>query len=120
MSVHAVRAFDAHVCILDLNALLAEPVEQPKKQPRPAEVVRAANEATGVRVKEGRVHKVHPQQTRNDEGAQLKLREMLIPKKHKRAYEKIKFGQKRQKREARKMHDKREKLGASTETPIEI
>jgi hypothetical protein len=81
-----------------------------KKQPKKPEVVRAENKQTGVKVKEGTVHKVHPQQVRNEEAHQLKLKEMSIPKRHRRPYEKIKFGKKRQAKEVRKMNEKRKKL----------
>jgi len=92
----------------DISHLLVEPQQkQLEKQPKKPEVVRAENVATGVKVKEGRVYKVHPQQVLNEEGQNLKLREMLIRKKQKRAYEKIKFGQKRKVKEVRKMVSKR-------------
>ncbi|VDN19433.1 unnamed protein product [Gongylonema pulchrum] len=43
-------------------------------------------------------------------GHELKLREMLIPKKRKRVYAKIKRGIKRRAREERKLNEKRLKL----------
>ncbi|KAI6194624.1 Pescadillo-like protein [Aphelenchoides besseyi] len=94
----------------DITHLLSEVEEQPKKQPKKPEVVRAENTKTGVKVKEGNVHKVHPQQVRNEAGQQLKLKEMLIAKRHRRAYEKIKFGEKRKKKELRKLVEKRDAL----------
>jgi len=35
---------------------------------------------------------------------------MMIPKKHRRVYAKIRFGEKRQAREAKKLEEKRKKL----------
>lgn len=92
----------------DVSHLLFEPEVASKKQPKKPEVVRAENKQTGVKVKEGTVHKVHPQQVRNEEAHQLKLKEMSIPKRHRRPYEKIKFGKKRQAKEVRKMNAVRE------------
>ncbi|KAI6183837.1 Pescadillo-like protein [Aphelenchoides bicaudatus] len=94
----------------DISHLLAEPIEQPKKQQKKPEVVRAENKSTGVKVKEGQAHKVNQQHTRNEEAHQLKLKEMLIPKRHRRPYKKIKFGEKRQQKEVRKMIEKRKKI----------
>lgn len=105
----------------DISHLLVEPEEGLKKQPKKPEIVRAENKETGVKVKEGKVHKVHPQHVRNEEAHQLKLKEMSIPKRHRRPYEKIKFGKKRQAKEVRKMTDKRKKLsGANSEPTGEI
>lgn len=95
---------------LDITHLLVEPEGPAQKQPKKPDVVRAENAETGVKVKQGKVHKVHPQQARNEEAHQLKLKEMLIPKRHRRPYEKIKFGKKRQEKEVRKMIEKRKKL----------
>lgn len=94
----------------DVSHLLIEPVEQLKKQVKKPEVVRAENKETGVKVKEGKVYKVNQQHVRNEEAHQLKLKEMLITKRHRRPYEKIKFGQKRQQKEVRKMIEKRKKI----------
>lgn len=42
------------------------------------------------------------------QGQELKLREMMIPKKHRRVYKKIKYGQKRQASEKKKLESKRQ------------
>lgn len=44
------------------------------------------------------------------QGHNRKLREMMIPKKHRRVYKKIKFGEKRRARELKKLQSKRAKL----------
>ncbi|CAD5223340.1 unnamed protein product [Bursaphelenchus okinawaensis] len=79
--------------------LKKKPVVQPK--------VHAVNMETGVAVKKGRVHKDNPQNKINQDGQELKMREMMIPKRFKRAYKKIKHGQQEKKKEVRKMHAKR-------------
>jgi predicted ATP-dependent serine protease len=77
--------------------------------PKKPDVVHAENTDTGVKVKEGKVRQVNPQHVRSEEAHQLKLKEMLIPKRHRRPYQKMKFGQKRKQKEVRKMIEKRKK-----------
>lgn len=98
---------------LDVSHLVAEPGGPAKKQPKQPDVVRAENPKTAVKVKEGKIHKVNPQQVRNEEAHQLKLKEMLIPKRYSRAYKKIKYGENRKKKEIRKMVEKRNKLAGN-------
>jgi len=57
-----------------------------------------------------KVFNENKQKTADIEGQSLKLREMMLPKKHKRVYEKIKFGIKRKRREALLLEEKRRKL----------
>jgi len=54
--------------------------------------------------------KDNKQKELNEKGQNLKLREMMIPKKHRRVYKKIKFGEKRKAKEQRKLLEKRIKL----------
>ncbi|CAD5233003.1 unnamed protein product [Bursaphelenchus xylophilus] len=90
----------------DMNTTIN--VQAPKKKPVVQPKVHAVNLETGVEVKKGRVHRENPQQKINEEGHDLKMREMMIPKRFKRAYKKIKHGQKEKKKEVRKMHAKRQ------------
>lgn len=78
------------------------------KQPQQAQKVHAANETTGVQVKQGKKLVENKQQKMNQEGQELKMREMMIPKRFKRAYKKVKHGEKEKKKVVRKMHAKRE------------
>lgn len=63
-----------------------------------------------VYVKEGKSYRENPQEKINLAGQDLKLREMMIEKKHRRVYEKIKFGKKREAKEANKLEIKRKKI----------
>uniref|UniRef100_A0A915LED7 Pescadillo homolog n=1 Tax=Meloidogyne javanica TaxID=6303 RepID=A0A915LED7_MELJA len=61
-------------------------------------------------VQKSRIYKESEQKKINEEGHNLKLREMMIPKKHKRIYEKLKRGTKRRARAEVVLEDKRAKL----------
>ena len=50
-------------------------------------------------VETGKVFKKNKQKVLNEQGEQQKLKEMMIPKKHKRVYQKIKRGTKKKVRE---------------------
>jgi len=70
-----------------------EKIDQPKKRP--------------MQVKEGKVDRTNVHKRVADQVEERKLQEMLIAKKHKRAYQKIKFGEKRKAKEVRKLKEKR-------------
>uniref|UniRef100_A0AAF5PP75 Pescadillo homolog n=1 Tax=Wuchereria bancrofti TaxID=6293 RepID=A0AAF5PP75_WUCBA len=63
-----------------------------------------------MNVNKGRMHKENLQKKLNEEGHELKLREMLIPKKRRRVYSKIKRGIKRRVHEEKKLNEKRLKM----------
>uniref|UniRef100_A0A914LYP5 Pescadillo homolog n=3 Tax=Meloidogyne TaxID=189290 RepID=A0A914LYP5_MELIC len=64
----------------------------------------------GMSVQKSRIYKESEQKKINEEGHNLKLREMMIPKKHKRIYEKLKRGTKRRARAEIVLEEKRAKL----------
>uniref|UniRef100_A0A915N1U2 Pescadillo homolog n=1 Tax=Meloidogyne javanica TaxID=6303 RepID=A0A915N1U2_MELJA len=64
----------------------------------------------GMSVQKSRIYKESEQKKINEEGHNLKLREMMIPKKHKRIYEKLKRGTKRRARAEVVLEEKRAKL----------
>ncbi|VDO34222.1 unnamed protein product [Brugia timori] len=63
-----------------------------------------------INVNKGRMHKENLQKKLNEKGHELKLREMLIPKKRRRVYSKIKRGIKRRVHEEKKLNEKRLKM----------
>ncbi|KAM3723699.1 Pescadillo [Dirofilaria immitis] len=63
-----------------------------------------------MNVSKGRMHKENLQKKLNEKGHEIKLREMLIPKKRKRVYSKIKRGIKRRIHEQKKLNEKRLKI----------
>ncbi|VDK62113.1 unnamed protein product [Onchocerca ochengi] len=67
-------------------------------------------EVSTMNVSKGRMHKENLQKKLNEKGHELKLREMLIPKKRKRVYSKIKRGIKRRIHEEKKLNEKRLKI----------
>ncbi|VDP14173.1 unnamed protein product [Onchocerca flexuosa] len=67
-------------------------------------------EVSTMNVNKGRMHKENLQKKLNEKGHELKLREMLIPKKRKRVYSKIKRGIKRRIHEEKKLNEKRLKI----------
>ncbi|VDN04935.1 unnamed protein product [Thelazia callipaeda] len=79
------------------EVLSTEKAEEAKKKPN-------------MKVRKGRMHRENMQQKLNEQGHELKLREMLLPKKRKRVYSKIKRGIKRRVREENKLNEKRLKL----------
>ena len=52
-------------------------------------------------VEPGQLHRDNKQKSKNVQGQEMKMREMMITKKHRRVYHKIKQGQKRHSREVR-------------------
>lgn len=68
-----------------------------------------------MEVKKSRMHKENLQKKLNEQGHELKLREMLIPKKRRRVYAKIKRGIKRRVGEEKKLNEKRRKLLETSE-----
>lgn len=70
------------------------------------------NEASKARVEVGKTKKENLQKSLNEKGHDLKMREMMIPKKHRRVYYKIKRGIKRQAREVKSLKEKKAKLSA--------
>ncbi|KAL7075437.1 hypothetical protein ACQ4LE_004936 [Meloidogyne hapla] len=71
------------------------------------------NENKGMSVQTSKIYKESEQKKINEEGHNLKLREMMIPKKHKRIYEKLKRGTKRRARAEVVLEEKRAKLAKS-------
>uniref|UniRef100_A0A0R3S3U6 Pescadillo homolog n=1 Tax=Elaeophora elaphi TaxID=1147741 RepID=A0A0R3S3U6_9BILA len=71
-------------------------------------------EVPTMNVNKGRMHKENLQKKLNEEGHELKLREMLIPKKRRRVYSKIKRGIKRRIHEEKKLNEKKLKLLQTT------
>jgi hypothetical protein len=69
------------------------------------------NESPAMRVKTAKPFKENQQKKINEKGHDLKLKEMMIPKKHRRVYQKIKFGIKRKSKEVNKLKQKRQKMG---------
>uniref|UniRef100_A0A1I7VK08 Pescadillo homolog n=1 Tax=Loa loa TaxID=7209 RepID=A0A1I7VK08_LOALO len=72
--------------------------------------VQKEKEVPTMNVNKGRMHKENLQKKLNEEGHELKLREMLIPKKRRRVYSKIKRGIKRRVHEEKKLNEKRLKM----------
>ncbi|KAL4002586.1 Pescadillo N-terminus family protein [Acanthocheilonema viteae] len=72
--------------------------------------IQKEEEVPTMNVNKGRMHKENLQKKLNEEGHKLKLREMLIPKKRRRVYSKIKRGIKRRIHEEKKLNEKRLKL----------
>ncbi len=60
-----------------------------------------SDEKSTMRAVAGKFHRDNAQKRRNEEGEQLRMREMMIPKKQRRVYHKIRRGQKKQRREVR-------------------
>jgi pescadillo protein len=94
----------------DISPLLTATEETSK--PKQKKSAKEAAKQKEMRVEAGRTYKENPQRKINEEGHNLKLKEMLIAKKYRRAYKKIKFGMKREKRETRKLEEKRQKLSS--------
>ncbi|KAK0416073.1 hypothetical protein QR680_012283 [Steinernema hermaphroditum] len=96
----------------DVSKLLGEVKEPPKKVAKvvPKKVKKA--EPEGMRVELGQTWQPNAQLAQNDVKHGLKLREMMIAKKHRRVYHKIKHGIEKKKREVNSLHKKREILSA--------
>uniref|UniRef100_A0A914DNS5 Pescadillo homolog n=1 Tax=Acrobeloides nanus TaxID=290746 RepID=A0A914DNS5_9BILA len=92
----------------DITHLL-KPDEDKKKEVKPKrQKTKPETPESGMSVKTGKVFKENLQKKLNQVGQELKLREMMIPKKHRRVYKKIKYGQKRQASEKKKLESKRQ------------
>uniref|UniRef100_A0A914XB30 BRCT domain-containing protein n=1 Tax=Plectus sambesii TaxID=2011161 RepID=A0A914XB30_9BILA len=63
-------------------------------------------------VEPGQLHRDNKQKSKNEEGQELKMREMMIAKKHRRVYHKIKRGTKRHAREVDTLKRKRAQIDA--------
>ncbi|TKR76121.1 hypothetical protein L596_017313 [Steinernema carpocapsae] len=98
----------------DVAKLLGETVEPSVKKPKL--VIKAKKEKKtqpeGMSVELGATWKPNAQLEQNTVGHDLKLREMMIAKKHRRVYHKIKHGIQKKKREVNSLHKKREILSA--------
>uniref|UniRef100_A0A0N5AF18 Pescadillo homolog n=1 Tax=Syphacia muris TaxID=451379 RepID=A0A0N5AF18_9BILA len=82
----------------------------------PAEEVQKAvkkKKEKGMHVEPGKTYRKNKQMEMDEKGHELKLREMMIAKRHRRVYHKIKRGIKRQAREVRELKQKRAKLEES-------
>ncbi|MFH4980761.1 hypothetical protein AB6A40_007470 [Gnathostoma spinigerum] len=95
----------------DVTHLLPKAEEKPQKVKK-VKKDNEKKEETKMSVELGRTHKKHKQKEINEKGHDLKLREMMIAKKHKRVYQKIKYGIKRKARENRQLAQKRAAIDA--------
>uniref|UniRef100_A0A915B5U3 Pescadillo homolog n=1 Tax=Parascaris univalens TaxID=6257 RepID=A0A915B5U3_PARUN len=93
----------------DVEALLGE--KQPEKKKKK---MVEKKETSGMSVDIGKIHKENKQKKLNEEGHDLKMREMMIAKRYRRVYHKIKRGKKRQAREVTALKLKRAKLAAES------
>ncbi|KAL3099750.1 hypothetical protein niasHS_000234 [Heterodera schachtii] len=97
----------------DLSAFLdgTTPAKSAKKDSAKGKNEAADGEGAKMGVRKSKVLARESRQKQiNEEGHNLKLREMMVPKKHRRVYGKIKYGLKRKAREANKLAEKRAKL----------
>ncbi|CAG9530602.1 unnamed protein product [Cercopithifilaria johnstoni] len=85
-----------------------------KSNIREKKKIQKEKEIPTMNVNKGQMHRENLQKKLNEEGHELKLREMLIPKKRRRVYSKIKRGIKRRIREEKKLNEKRLKLLEAT------
>ncbi|KHN72215.1 Pescadillo -like protein [Toxocara canis] len=90
----------------DVEQLLVEKVDIKKKKDKKVE----GGETSGMSVAVGKTHKENKQKQLNEEGQNLKLREMMIAKRYRRVYHKIKRGKKRRAREVNALKEKKAKL----------
>jgi len=72
------------------------------------------DKSTTMRAVVGKLHRDNAQKRRNETGEQLRMREMMIPKKQRRVYHKIRRGQKKQRREVNTLTTKRAHIDSST------
>ena len=108
-TIHSVRT-ELEEELKDSNKTDTGSVQKTQKQPKKVETV----DNKGVmRVQKSRVFKESQQKKTNEEGHNLKLREMMIPKRHKRVYEKIKRGAKSKEKAVNNLNRKRAKLDTS-------
>jgi len=96
----------------DISHLLAERITEQQPSGKASKRQKAKFTPVGEEsiVKAGKVFRENQQKLINEKGHDRKLREMMIPKKHRRVYKKIRFGEKRLAREAKKLEEKRKKL----------
>jgi len=73
-----------------------------------------------MQVKEGKADHGNVHKRVADRAEEKRLQEMLIAKKHRRAYQKIKFGQKRKAKEVRKLKEKRKAHEETTKSAKRI
>uniref|UniRef100_A0A914GZ88 Pescadillo homolog n=1 Tax=Globodera rostochiensis TaxID=31243 RepID=A0A914GZ88_GLORO len=97
----------------DITAFLGAKSVEPKNGSNKKKKEAGKSEATAMAVQKSKVHKESRQKQINAEGHNLKLREMMVAKKHRRVYGKIKYGLKRKAQEANKLAEKRAKLTRS-------
>lgn len=95
----------------DVSKLLGEVSEPPKKI---SKIVKKdkKEEPQGMRVELGKTWRPNAQLEQNAVGHNLKLREMMLPKKNRRVYHKIKHGIQKKKREVNSLTNKRKMLSA--------
>lgn len=91
---------------LDVSTLITAEIEEKledsqKITPKPAKVAKIQQKVDEIdekqpkmKVERGKVEKIHKQKLLNDAGESKKLQEMMIPKKQRRVYHKIKKKQK--------------------------
>lgn len=84
-------------------------VTEEKKQKKP-KVDKNKKKADGLAVTPGQMHKVNQQRIINLQGEANKMREMMIPKKQQRLYQKLKKGLKRTRTEGAALAKKRARL----------
>ncbi|KAK6056639.1 BRCA1 protein, partial [Cooperia oncophora] len=96
----------------DVSALVAsEPALPPK--PKAKKVKKAEEQPQGMRASLGKMHKKNKQLEVNEQHAGVKMREIMMPKKHKRVYHSIRQKMKKDKSEAIKIKAKRAKIEES-------
>lgn len=90
-----------------------EPVKQIEHEGKIQNRKRQANDSRlvdKISVRPAKAFKQNIQMMINEEGHNLKLREMMIPKRHKRVYDKIKFGIKKKEKAVKKLSNRRKQL----------
>ncbi|WKY01185.1 hypothetical protein Q1695_015300 [Nippostrongylus brasiliensis] len=102
----------------DVSAILAnEPVVPPK--PKAKKVKKVEEQPTGMRATLGKMHKKNVQLQVNEQHANLKMQEMMIPKKHKQVYHSIRQRMKKQKKDATALKAKRAKIDGDITATVE-
>ncbi|PAV79646.1 hypothetical protein WR25_08716 [Diploscapter pachys] len=96
----------------DVSGLMPEDdSSKEKKKQKPKEKEKTLEgTAKGMRVALGKMHVKNAQIDVNEEGAQLKLREMMIPKKHRRVYHSVKKSFSRNRNTVKKLQEKRKAI----------
>lgn len=88
------------------NIVEVDSVPAPKKAKKDKEEKDAKDDAT-MKVTTGNVYRTNKQKEKNERGQEEKLKEMMIAKKHKRVYHKIKKGIKKKNTQVKAMREKR-------------